>query len=162
MEIKSTLINGSGQTLEVLYKEDDPMQDLDGKILQGVHALCFYDDKLVVVYAEGKKRWGPPGGGIEPGETYEEAVVREVKEETNMRVLKQQLIGYQDIYEPDRIIRQTRSVCIVEPIGEFTIDPDGEVTEMKLINPADYKEYFNWGEVGDHIMSQALLLKSKM
>ena len=123
MEIRSTLTNRSGQTLDVMYKEDDPMKDLDVKILQGVHAFCFCGEKLVVVYAENKKYWTPPGGGIEPGETYEEAVVREVKEETNMKVVKQQIIGYQDIYEPDRVIRQTRSVCIVEPVGEFIIPP---------------------------------------
>src|ERR1700759_3948955 len=134
MEIKSTLTNRSGQTLDVLYKEEDPMKDLDSKVLQGVHAFCFFKDKLVILYAESKKYWTPPGGGIEPGETYEEAVVREVREETNMRVLKQELIGYQDVYEPGRIIRQTRSICIVEPIGEFTVDPDGDVTEIKLID----------------------------
>lgn len=162
MEIKSTLTNRSGQTLDVLYREDDPMKDLDGKILQGVHAFCFYGEKLVIVYAENKKYWAPPGGGIEPGETYEEAVVREVREETNMKVVKQQFIGYQDIYEPNRIVRQTRSVCIVEPIGEFSIDPDGDVTEIKLIDPRDYKQYFDWGIVGDRLMDQALSLRSGM
>lgn len=162
MEIKSTLINRSGQTLEVLYKEEDPLKDLDGKILQGVHAFCFLGDKLVVVFADSKKYWTPPGGGIEPGETFEETVVREVKEETNMKVLKQQLIGYQDIYEPDRVIRQTRSVCIVEPIGEFIADSDEEITEIKLIDPKDYKQYFDWGVVGDRLMEQALSLKSGM
>lgn len=162
MEIKSTLTNRSKQTLEVLYKEEDPLKDLDGKILQGVHAFCFYGDKLVVVFAENKGYWTPPGGGIEPGETYEEAIVREVKEETNMKVLKQQFIGYQDIYEPDRIIRQTRSVCIVEPLGYFTIDSDGDVTEIKIIDPKDYKQYFDWGPVGDRLMDQALSLRSGM
>lgn len=162
MEMKSTLSNRSGQTLNILYREDDPMRDLDGKILQSVHAFCFYGEKLVVVYAESKKYWTPPGGGIEPGETYEEAVVREVKEETNMKVVKQQFIGYQDIYEPNRIVRQTRSVCIVELIGEFSIDPDGEVTEIKLIDPKDYKKYFDWGDIGERIMEQALHLKLGM
>ncbi len=162
MEIRSSLTNRSGQTLEVLYKEDDPLKDLGGKILQGVHAFCFYGDKLVIVFAKNKGYWTPPGGGIEPGETYEEAVIREVKEETNMKVLKQKLIGYQDIYEPNRIIRQTRSVCIIEPIGEFIVDPDGDVTEIKLIDPKDYKEYFDWGPVGDRLIDQALSLRSGM
>lgn len=142
--------------LDVVYHEDNPLVGLEGRILQGVHAYCFYRDQMVVVYAESKKYWTPPGGGIEPGETYEEAVVREVKEESNMKVLSQKLIGYQDVYEPGRIVRQTRSVCIVEPFGPFVSDPDGDITKIKLIDPKDYKKYFDWGKVGDRIMERAL------
>ncbi|MDP3874902.1 MAG: NUDIX hydrolase [bacterium] len=158
MKISSTLTNHSGQILKVIYSESDPLINLDGKVLQGVHAFCFYNEQLVIVYAEGKKYWTPPSGGIEPKETYEQAVTREVKEETNMKVLYQELIGYQDIYEPDKIVRQTRSFCIVEPYGDFVSDPDGDITEIKLIDPNDYKKYFNWGIIGDRIMKQAILL----
>lgn len=73
-----------------------------------------------------------------------------------MKVLGQQIIGYQDIYEGDRVIRQTRSFCIVEPIGDFTADPDGDITKIELIDPEDYKKYFDWGQIGDRIMSKAL------
>ena len=95
MQIKSTLTNRLGQVLDVFYYENlDPTQNLEGKSLEGVHAICFCKDKMIVVYAENKKYWTPPGGAIEAGETYEEAVVREVKEETNMKVLYQELIGF--------------------------------------------------------------------
>ena len=156
MEIKSTLTNRSGQVLNIVYREADPLVDLGDRILQGVHAFCFYGDRLVVVYAKDKGYWTPPGGGMEPGETYEQAVIREVREETNMKVLHQELIGFQDIYEPDRIIRQTRSFCIVEPVGDFIADPDGDVTEIKLIDPKDYKKYFDWGEIGERIVKRAI------
>jgi len=64
MEIKSTLTNRSGQVLNVVYREDDPPKDLKGKILQAVHAFCFFGDKLVVVYSPEKGYWTPPGGAI--------------------------------------------------------------------------------------------------
>ncbi|MEI6238221.1 MAG: NUDIX hydrolase [bacterium] len=156
MKIENSLINSLGQKLKVIYSEEDPLKDLDGKILQGVHAFCFCEGKFVLVYAKDKGYWAPPGGGIEKGETYEEAVIREVKEETNMKVLAQKFIGFQDVYEPNRIVRQTRSVCIVEPYGPFTNDPDGDITEIKLIEPVDSKKYFDWGVVGDRVMSEAL------
>lgn len=156
MEIKSTLTNASGQILNVFYREGNPLENLKGKIFQGVHAYCFYKGKFVIVYAEEKKSWTPPGGGIEPGETFEEAVIREVQEESNMKVLHQELIGYQDIYEPERIVRQTRSFCIVEPFGDFVSDPDGDITEIKLIDPKNYKQYFDWGTIGERIMNRAL------
>lgn len=162
MEIKSTLINRSGQVLDYSYFEGlNPNQNMEDKILQAVHGLCFYGDKLVIVYAEGKGYWTFPGGGIEPGETYEQATIREVKEESNMKVLYQELIGYQDIYEPNRIIRQTRSFCIVEPYGDFVSDPDGDITEIKLIDPKDLKRYINWGEIGDRIIQRALEMLNK-
>lgn len=160
MQIESSLVNRSNQTLKVLYNEGNPLENLNGKILQAIHAYCFYKDKLVIVYAESKKYWTPPGGGIEKGETYEEAVIREVAEETNMKVLHQELIGYQDIWEPYQTVRQTRSMCIVEPIGDFVSDPDGEITKIKLIDPKDYKQYFDWGAIGERIMKQALKMRT--
>jgi len=156
MQILSTLTNRSGQTLDIVYQEGDPLLDLEGKILQAVHAFCFCEGKMVVVYSDEKGYWAPPGGGIELGETYEQAIVREVLEETNMKVISQKLIGFQDIYEPTRTVRQIRSFCIVEQNGAFVTDTDGDVTEVKLIDPQDCKKYFDWGEVGDRILAKAL------
>lgn len=164
MEIKSTLVNRSGQTLQTFYRDIDSFNEIIGKKVKGVHGFCFCGDKLVIVYSEMKGYWTPPGGGVEAGETVEEAIVREVFEETNMRVLKQKIIGSLEISEPEKTILQVRSICIVEPIGPFTadVDPEGDVTEIKLIDPKDIKQYFDWGEVGDHILARALELKSSL
>jgi mutator protein MutT len=44
--------------------------------------------------------WGFPGGAVEPGESFEEAVVREVKEETGLDVNVDYLIGvYSKFFE---------------------------------------------------------------
>ena len=161
MEIKSKLHKRTGEVFDVVYMEDDYLDNLEGKILQAVHAYCFYKDKMMVVYADNKGYWTPPGGGIEQGESVEEAVTREVKEETNMKVLHQEIIGYQDIYEPEKTIRQTRSFCIVEPYGDFVADPDGDISKIELIDPQDYKNYFDWSAIGDRIMQRAIELKSK-
>ncbi len=160
MQIKSTHTDRLGRSLDIIYTEGDPLNDFEDKILQGVHAFCFYNDKMVLVFHP-KSEWMPPGGGIEIGESYEQAVIREVKEETNMNVISQKFIGFKDVYEPDRIVRQTRSFCIVEPYGEFVSDPDGEIMEIKFIDPKDYKKYFDWGEIGDRIMSKVLEFKTQ-
>jgi 8-oxo-dGTP diphosphatase len=157
-EIKSIMKTRQMGTLPYIYRDLDTVEEIADKKVDGVHAYCFCDDKLVLVYAEKKGYWTPAGGAIELGESIEEAVIREVKEETNMKVLKQKIIGYQEVFEPDRIHTQTRSVCIVEPYGPFISDPDGDITEIKLIDREDYKKYFDWGEVGDYIMQRALEL----
>jgi len=159
MEIKTTLTNRSGQVLGVEYKDIDSTDELGGRKVAAVHAYCFHGDKLVIVYSEGKGYWSAPGGGTEEGESVEESTIREILEETNMRVLKYQLLGFQDIYEPGGVKTQTRAVCIVEPVGPFVADGDtegGDVTEIKSIDPADIKEYFDWGEVGEHVLARAL------
>jgi ADP-ribose pyrophosphatase YjhB (NUDIX family) len=162
MEIESSLINHNGEELKVLYRDIDSVSELEGRKVFGVHAYCFVKDKFVVVYAASKGYWTPAGGGVEAGETPEEAIIREVKEETNMKVLKQAFLGYQDIFEPNGIITQTRSVCIVEPYGDFLSDPDGDITEIKLIDPSEYKKYFDWCVIGDHLMERALKLKRSL
>ena len=159
MEIESTLIDKDGDKLKVIYRDIDSVSELEDRVVSGVHAYCFYKDKFVIVYTPLNKCWTPAGGGVEADETPEEAVIREVQEESNMKILKQAFLGYQDIFEPNRIITQTRSVCIVEPYGDFLSDPDGDITEIKLIDPADYKKYFDWGIVGDHLMKRALEVK---
>jgi 8-oxo-dGTP diphosphatase len=157
-EIKSMMKTRQMGTLPYTYRDLDTVEEIADKKIDGVHAYCFCDGKLVLVYAEKKGYWTPAGGGIESGESVEEAVIREVKEETNMKVLKQKIIGYQEVFETDRIHIQTRSICMVEPYGPFVSDPDGDITEIKLIDHADYKKYFDWGEVGDYIMQRALEL----
>lgn len=166
MEIKSTLKSRLSGIVPVIYRDVESIEELSDRTIHGVHAYCFVGDKMVIVYAEAKGYWTPPGGGVEPGETAEDALVREVFEETNMRVLKHRIIGYQEVSEPHRVSMQVRSVCIVEPIGPFVADGDpegdGDVTEIKLIDPKDIKQYFDWGEIGAHILTRALELKKSL
>ena len=51
-------------------------------------AIVWHDGKLLAMerWRDGKHYFSLPGGGIEPGESPEDAVVREVKEETGLTV----------------------------------------------------------------------------
>lgn len=155
MDIDSSYINKEGQEIKLEYRESDPYIGLEGRRLQTVHAFCFCNGKMVLVNHP-VFGWQPPGGGIEKGETIEQAIIREVLEETNMKVVFQKIIGFQDVYEPKGIMRQTRSFCIVELCGDFVRDPDGDIQEIISIDPKDYTKYFNWNEVGDYSMQKAL------
>ena len=51
---------------------------------------------------------------------------------------------------------------MVEPSGSFVSDLDGDITQIKLINPSELKQYVDWGKIGDHLLERALKIVKKM
>lgn len=154
MIINDSVVWG-GKEHKIIWHDSDNFDFIKDKNLQQSYGVCFCNSKLVIVSNNGK--WSLVGGHIEIGESPKEALAREVQEETNMKVLKQIPIGYQEVINPDgTIMYQLRSLCLVEPLGDFVSDPAGSVTEIKLTDPKDYKKYFNWGKIGDRIMERAV------
>ncbi|MEK7471174.1 MAG: NUDIX domain-containing protein [Patescibacteria group bacterium] len=104
------------------------------------------------------------GGTIEKGESFEETLKREIQEESNMEVLSFLPVGYQKVIDTrdNSFVYQLRYVCTARPYGEFSSDPAEHVTEIKLIDPKDYKQYFDWGEIGERIIRRAEELLAKL
>lgn len=111
-----------------------------------------------------KNAWGLIGGTIEKGGTLEQTLRREIKEEANMEILKFQPIGYQKVIDTrdQSFFYQLRYICTVRPYGPFVADPDNGITEIKLIDPADYKQYFDWGEITERIVARAVELHTDL
>lgn len=64
--------------------------------------VCFDGEgRVVLVSLDGTIDWNHPGGGVEPGESPEEALRREVEEEACARVLHSTLLGYERAVEID-------------------------------------------------------------
>lgn len=65
--------------------------------------MCMvYDADRVVVIDRRKKDWPGitfPGGHVEEGESFTDAVIREIKEETGLKIYSPQLCGIKDWYE---------------------------------------------------------------
>lgn len=59
----------------------------------GVSALILQDGKVLLAMRRDIDWWNLPGGGMEIGETVEEAVLREVREETGLEVEIVRLVG---------------------------------------------------------------------
>lgn len=55
---------------------------IDKSLYTRVVAVCRYNGKWVYVRQKGKTSWEIPGGHIEEGETWQEAIKRELFEET--------------------------------------------------------------------------------
>lgn len=162
MKIKSQFTETDGSITLVEYQDSDSFDFLDKTKVKQCYAVCLVNGKIVIVFHGKKNTWGLVGGSIEPGESYDDCLKREIKEESNMKVLDFKPIGYQTVYMGDRVFHQLRYVCTAEPYGEFSGDPDGKITEIKLVDPKDYKKYFDWGDIGDSIVGRAMELKSKL
>lgn len=70
----------------------------------GVGGAVVRDGKLLLVRRasrHGRGNWQLPGGFIEPDETMEQAVVREVQEETGVRAEVQAVLGLRSRYDPE-------------------------------------------------------------
>ena len=142
------------------YFDADSFDHLDYNLCRQVYGVCFCGDKMVIGYGGQKQDWGLIGGTIEKGETFVQTLGREIQEESNMEVLKCLPIGYQKATDTrdNSFFYQLRYVCTVKPFGPFVSDPAGGITEIKLIDPKDYKQYFDWGKIGDRIITRAVEL----
>lgn len=74
--------------------------------LVGVGAIVLRDNKMLLIRRgapPGRGKWSIPGGLVEIGETPEEAVVRELLEETGLRGAPRGLFGIYQYVERDEI-----------------------------------------------------------
>src|SRR5215469_7708790 len=70
----------------------------------GVGGAVVRDGQLLLVRRashHGRGNWQLPGGFIEPDETIEQAVVREVKEETGVDAEVNAVLGLRSRYDPE-------------------------------------------------------------
>ena len=80
--------------------------------------------------------WALPGGRMDPGETIDQTVIREVKEETGLDVKIARVVGeYVEKGIREDIDYEYYPTCfVVEPVGGELKKQDSEIQEMKLFS----------------------------
>jgi 8-oxo-dGTP diphosphatase len=82
-----------------------------------VSALIFDGERILLAQRRDIDWWNLPGGGMEAGETVEEAVCREVEEETGLLVSIERLVGVYSKPQKQEVVLTFR--CRIEG-GELT------------------------------------------
>lgn len=114
-----------------------------------VYGLCFTEDgQLALARPVDDAGLYPPGGGVEDGESPEEALAREMLEEIAGRVEAHTYLGCQRVDDPE------------DPAGPHsdfhlyywcrvrleTFAPNAEIAERRLIRPEDFLDDMAWSE----------------
>ena len=93
------------------------------KHIKVVAAIIQKDDRIFATqrgYGNYKDWWEFPGGKIEPGETPEEALIREIKEELNTKIVVDQLLITVEYDYPEFHLSMDCFWCRIEE-GELTL-----------------------------------------
>ncbi|MFG3117869.1 NUDIX hydrolase [Streptomyces sp. NPDC048197] len=111
-------------------------------------AIIVHEGRVLMVrrrVSEGKLSWQFPAGEVEPGETREEAAVRETKEETGLDVSSVKLLGERVHPATGRLMSYT--ACDVVSGTAHVADTE-ELAELAWVAHGEIPEYVPYGLFG--------------
>ena len=83
--------------------------NLSTNIIEVVAGIIYNEDKFLIAQRNPKKDqgglWEFPGGKVEKGESYEKALIREIKEEFNADIKVEEYIGENTHHYPEKNIK---------------------------------------------------------
>ncbi len=107
-----------------------------GKVRLRVCGICLQGDKLLLVRHQptinNAAFWAPPGGGLQFGESVEECLVREVREETGLTTRVKRFLFVNEFMEPP--LQAVELFFELEVVsGELSKGSDPEASEAEQL-----------------------------
>lgn len=162
MPVLKTSFIYQDQTIQAEWFDVDDKMAIPDLPWQQIYVIGDLGGKIPLVYYA-HDRENLPGGHTEPGETLEQTLCREVREELNMRVVEWWPIGYQVLTNPDgKIDYQFRVAAKLEKLGEFAGDIGGSVIGYRLVDIDEVNERIGYGDIGEHMIERVKNTKKAM
>jgi 8-oxo-dGTP diphosphatase len=108
--------------------------------LRAAGGLVVRDGRVLVVHRPKYGDWAFPKGKLEDGESWEEAAVREVEEETGLRAELGSYVGstHYDVRDGCKEVRYYRMSADGDP------RPRNEVDDLRWVTPAEALELLSY------------------
>ena len=111
-------------------------------VAAAVGAILEYDGRIILIKRAkepGKGKLDLPGGFVDPKESAEEALIREVKEELNINLNGPKYLGsYPNIYKYEDVLYHTCDLFFYSKINTVpTTFNKTEIEELILVNPLE-------------------------
>jgi ADP-ribose pyrophosphatase YjhB (NUDIX family)/predicted RNA-binding Zn-ribbon protein involved in translation (DUF1610 family) len=128
-----------------------------GRFSLGVGGLLVHDGRVLVVqrgHEPGKGRWTLPGGFVEEDESPEAAIVREVREETNLRVEAGGILAIRHAQgSHDQNLYMVFGLRLTGPASELQADGH-ETAQALLADPAGLDAIGSFGMISKWIIEK--------
>jgi 8-oxo-dGTP pyrophosphatase MutT (NUDIX family) len=114
------------------------------------YGIVYDDNGKVLIVSQDGVEWNFPGGGIEKGEDFRKALVREVYEEGAVVIEEDSIkpFFYQEVLLGEELEGvQVRSIARVKEVHQFVNDPGGGTKFQKFIDYTDIPKYIKWSGV---------------
>lgn len=125
---------------DILFKTEDYV------FSYRVAGICLRDDKVLLQKPTNDTGFAFPGGHVAFGETNEETLIREFKEEINADIKVGELKWVAEIFFPwgDKPCHQICLYYTIELVNEKQIPFDGEFIAHEHIEGRDFDIEFHW------------------
>ena len=118
------------------------------KPITQVYGVCFNNKGNILIIRSPNGDWNIPGGTPENNEIPEQTLKRELKEEADVTISKNAMIGYYEVVSDKPTIYQLRFAALLDKKKPRTIDPDsGAVKKRKFVPP---NEFFKYVKIKDY------------
>jgi 8-oxo-dGTP diphosphatase len=110
--------------------------------IQAAGGVVLRDERIAVVHRPKYDDWSLPKGKLDPGETWEQAALREVEEETGLRCsLGRELepVHYTHKGRPKRVRYWEMGLD-----GDHGFAPNDEVDELRWVTPDEARELLTY------------------